>query len=237
MGMRERIASRMSRLAQRGVETPILNEVAVPAEVLSVSGFSAPTLDAFKPEALGDLVKSFQALPSFAHGKAVGATAGQWYRVRYPKAMTGAVPVIVGLGRLGSITNRVIERVERHDFNNDFYCDKVAAGARDRAKTLSPPWPLDGLWGWFCDTFVYAAFFAGWAMGGWVLNVLWDSFLQPQIDRVQDAVNLRLEDLYNTWGLPTNVVPTPLHVRNVTSSGFEFQSYGNTTVYWIAVGQ
>lgn len=269
MGVRERVASRMSRLAQRGVETPILDEMAVPAQVLSVNGFSVPTLDAFGPEALGDLVKSLQALPSIAYGKAAGATAGKWYAVKYPKTMSGAVPVCIGTGRAGSILTRGIPKVGdlgiikilrtvRDDFNSNYYCDLVGAGARDRAKNLGPPWPLDMIWGWFCDSFVYAAFYVGWAVGGWILNVLWDSFVQTQIDRVadsingvisdvnakftgqlaaiQDAVNLRLNDLYTMWGLPTNVVPTPLHVRNATDTGFEFQSYGNTTAYWLAIG-
>ena len=302
--MRERIASRLSNLKSRGTQTPILNEVVLPAEVISVDGFTVPRLDAYSPQAIGDFLNNFTNFPSIAWGKAMGVVAGQWYAVKYPKTMTGAVPVVVGLGRLGSIITRAIDKVQdinlktiplvpdlndireilrinRDDFNSNLYCDKVAAGARDRAKQLAPPWPLDLIWNWFCDTFVYAVFFFGWLGGGWVLNVLWDSFVQPQVDRVrdsingiagdvnakvnaqltqiqnavnsvigdanvkindqinaiQDAVNLRLNDLYNMWGLPTNVVPTPLHVRNATAAGFEFQSYGNTTAYWVAVGK
>jgi len=45
-----------------------------------------------------------------------------------------------------------------------------------------------------------------------------------------------LPGLYAAWGIPTNMAPTPLHIRNVTSTGFEFQSYGKTTCYYIAVG-
>lgn len=301
--LREAVSKRLSQLKDRGMATPIVNEVAMPAEVLSVNGFKLPTLDSFQPEAIGDFLKGLSSLPAFAYGKAAGAIAGQWYAVKYPKAMTDAVPVVVGLGRLGSINTRAIEkvrdvtframekvpdmtfrdilRVDRVDFNSAYYCNEVASGARDRAKTLGPPWPLDTIWGWFCDIFVYTAFYAGWYAGGWVLNVLWDTYVQVQIDNVaasvaivvgdanakvnaqvqkiqdgvnsviqdantkindqigaiQDAVNLRLVDLYNMWGLPANIVPTPLHVRNAISTGFEFQSYGNTTAYWIAIGQ
>jgi hypothetical protein len=186
------------------------------------------------------------------------------------------IPTVPDLSQI-----RQIFRVTRDDFNNGYYCDVVGGGARDRAKKLGPPWPLDIIWGWFCDTFVYTVFYVGWFFAGWILNVLWDSFVQVQIDRVgdsingiagdvntkvntqltqiqnsmnavigdantkinnqigaiQDAVNLRLNDLYNMWGLPTNMIPTPLHVRNATSSGFEFQSYGNTTAYWFAIGK
>jgi len=56
----------------------------------------------------------------------------------------------------------------------------------------------------------------------------------------QSAVNKGLAavipSLYDAWGIPETMVLTPLHVRNVTATGFEFQSYGQTTCYWIAVG-
>ena len=46
-----------------------------------------------------------------------------------------------------------------------------------------------------------------------------------------------LPSLYNAWGIPHIMVLTPLHVRNVTITGFDFQSYGKTTCYYIAVGE
>jgi len=42
--------------------------------------------------------------------------------------------------------------------------------------------------------------------------------------------------LYAAWGIPRDMAITPIHTRNVTSTGFEFQSYGKTTCYYIAVG-
>ena len=46
-----------------------------------------------------------------------------------------------------------------------------------------------------------------------------------------------LPALYDAWGIPRTMVLTPLHVRNITSTGFEFQSYAKTTCYWLAVGR
>lgn len=46
-----------------------------------------------------------------------------------------------------------------------------------------------------------------------------------------------LPALYNAWGIPSTMALTPLHVRNVTTTGFEFQSYGKTTCYYIAIGR
>jgi hypothetical protein len=297
------IRGRVREIAQRLRPQTTTDETVLPAEVLSVNGFKLPTLDTYRPEAIGDFLKNFSSLPSFAYGKASGPAAGVWYAVKYPKAMVGAVPIAIGLGRPGSIASRTIgrvgdillktiepvrdifgteiTRVTRDDFNSDAYCKVVAEGARDRVKQLAPPWPLDIVWDFVCGNLVYYAFYAGWYVSGWVLNVLWDSFVQVQIDRVrdsingvvgdanavinarliriqeafnsvigdantkingqigaiQDAVNLRLNDLYSMWGLPTNMAPTPLHIRNATSTGFQFQSYGNTTAYWFAIGQ
>jgi len=42
--------------------------------------------------------------------------------------------------------------------------------------------------------------------------------------------------LYDAWGIPRTMAITPIHIRNVTATGFEFQSYGKTTCYYIAVG-
>jgi len=53
---------------------------------------------------------------------------------------------------------------------------------------------------------------------------------------INSGLQTALAQLYAAWGLPTNVAVTPIHVRNVTLSGFEFQSFGDTTVYYIAVG-
>jgi ElaB/YqjD/DUF883 family membrane-anchored ribosome-binding protein len=96
--------------------------------------------------------------------------------------------------RVADITSKQITRIQRDDFNNDQYCKLVGGGARDRAKALAPPWPLDMIWNWFCDTLVYGIFYAGWYASGWILNLLWDSFLQPQIDRVRDSINSVVND-------------------------------------------
>jgi len=64
--------------------------------------------------------------------------------------------------------------------------------------------------------------------------------LNTTIINTQDSVNKGLASLipslYAAWGLPSTMLITPIHVRNVTSTGFEFQSYGKTTCYYIAVG-
>jgi len=229
LALRKRLAERLAKLPRATGETPILDQIAIPATVITVSGFNLP-------EAQG-LLPQLQGFPSFAWGTAAGAKAGQWYAVYYPHTIKGSTPVAIGRGRLGDIKLREIVRTIRDDFTNDTYCGKIGAGARDAAKTFSPPWPLDAIWGWFCDTFVYGAFFWAWKAGGLILNILWDTFVQTQIDKVRDAVNLRLYDLYEMWGFPTNMVPTPLHIRNISDSGFEFQSYGNTTTFWFAIGK
>jgi ElaB/YqjD/DUF883 family membrane-anchored ribosome-binding protein len=58
-----------------------------------------------------------------------------------------------------------------------------------------------------------------------------------QIDRVIERVNAVLTDLYASWGLPSGIIATPVHVRNVSTTGFDWQSYGGTTIYWISIGK
>jgi len=58
-----------------------------------------------------------------------------------------------------------------------------------------------------------------------------------QVDRVVERVNVVLADLYDSWGLPSGVIATPVHIRNVSTDSFEWQSYGGTTIHWIAIGK
>jgi hypothetical protein len=302
--LRQIIAKTVSRVKEAGAELPIISEIPLPATVLSVGGFYQPTIIDYERMSIRDIASILRELPQVAYGSVYGEAAGRWYSVTYPKPIKGAVPVAIGAARGGTIPGRTIPkvpdipqisierppdiafkeivRITRDDFNNAAYCDRVGGGARDRAKqAIGVPWPLDAIWGWFCDNVVYWIFFAGWYVSGWILNVLWDAFVQPQIDKVrdsinsvvsdanakinlqfdrhttaiatavneanrkvndqlkqiQDALNLRLQDLYTMWGIPTNIALTPLHIRNVTDTGFEFQSFGKTTAYWIATGK
>lgn len=63
-----------------------------------------------------------------------------------------------------------------------------------------------------------------------------NSRINAQIDHVRNRANQTLRDLYAMWGVSEDVALTPLHVRNVSPSGFEWQSYGDTTAYFIAIG-
>jgi len=64
--------------------------------------------------------------------------------------------------------------------------------------------------------------------------------LGDTISNVRDSVNNGLSqlipNLYSAWGLPSTMIITPVHIRNVSSTGFEFQSFGKTTCYYIAIG-
>lgn len=55
--------------------------------------------------------------------------------------------------------------------------------------------------------------------------------------KTNDSFAMLFPRLYDAWGLRRDMALTALHIRNVTSIGFEFQSYGSTTCYWIAVGR
>lgn len=69
------------------------------------------------------------------------------------------------------------------------------------------------------------------------LRISINSANSSQIDKVIARVNAVLFDLYDSWGLPSGIIATPVHVNNVSTSGFSWQSYGATTIYWIAMGK
>jgi hypothetical protein len=220
--------------------------------------------------------------PGIVGGVAVATKTG-WNLVEYSDLVTGqkirftAKPVVVALAevRLGSIlpvkgpsitvptidipNPSKIVRVARDDFSSGYYCDLVGSKARDAAKAMAPPWPLNTIWDWTCDIFVYGVFYIAMAGIGFILNVLWDSFVQPQLDRVQDGIDAALSDfhdkvqaavnsfgsgletiinnglssviptLYQMTGLPEGLLMTLVNTTNVTITGFEY--------YALSVGQ
>lgn len=362
--LRQIIAERISGLKKAGVKLPIISEVAIPAEIIKQC-YVEPRL--VSVPGIPDLGKLL-GIPSFAYGEAYGETAGQWYRVTYPKAISGAVPVCVARGRTGAITTKTIDKIAT---------PKVPAPTKVSAPTVAKvskvgaakigvseiprtelywwkcytceyPWMTitktwtrcpqcgssdthgpwagtraweDGLkfmywwgarkglgdWGilnWARDLIIKCFEWLGLAMSR-MLYTLWggvqnqidyvrdkiNSEIQRQVDminaafstqmdrvderieqlranvnsalstqtdrindrlsglvdninlanstqmdRVIDRVNLRLNDLYEMWGIPSNMAVTPVHTRNETDSGFDFQSYGKTTIHFIAIG-
>lgn len=67
------------------------------------------------------------------------------------------------------------------------------------------------------------------------------SGVNDRVETVRSRVNESFEELfprlYAAWGLRRDMALTALHIRNVYSTGFEFQSFGQTTCYWLAVGR
>lgn len=227
MSVRDRIAKRISGLKAIGVRTPIIDEVSLPAEVLSVGGYTQPSLDVYREAGLRDILELVRNFPAIAYGTAFGAEAGRWYRVTH-LPIRDSVPVAIGLGRAGEISVREIIRVKREDLR-----EKVGTAYKEECQARLGDW---GILNWARDAICSLNYHIGRITGAW-LEWMWDLLVQPQIDKVADAINARLNDLYNMWGIPTNMAITPLHLRNITDTGFDFQSYGSTTCYWICVGK
>lgn len=60
--------------------------------------------------------------------------------------------------------------------------------------------------------------------------------LYTQTNYTRDRINSVIKDLYRMWGVPSGYILSPIHIRNVTSTGFEFQSFGDCTIHYIAIG-
>lgn len=312
--LRNRLARRVSGVkGETELDLPILSQIEETAgvEQRKQENFIKEDIDLAETESLRDLLPFFQNMPDFAWGEAHAKGRG-WARVRFKQPMKDPVVVAVGdargtemleeyieevgdireksidkIKKVGDIGSKEINRINRPDFNSDKYCRRVADHARDGAKNLSPPWPFNYAWNWMCDTFVYNIFYYGWKGSGWIVNLLWDSFIQDQvdetlntindfvgdtnykvnkqlqeitnivndqvirqinelvsdtnnkvnnqIDEITNKVNKVIPDLYKMFGIPDGVAITPMHVRNINSSGFDFLSLGDTTCYWVAI--
>lgn len=276
--LERRRARREKGIAPQVAPKIALPQVALPSKVIQQSFFPGQNLSKWiievleryrPPDAPPLPPPPIVKIPAIIKGILHGAEAGRWYRYAFPRPLKNAVVTANPSTRVADWKERLIERIPgiakvgivrvmRADFNSSTYCNLVASGARDRCKQIGPPWPLDIIWDWFCDTLVYSLFYAGWLAAGWILNVLWDSFIQPQIDRVKDsidgvvnnvasglktqidhvteAMNHRLGDLYTMWGLPYTLNLSTVMLRNVNSTGFEWLSLGNMDIWFQAIG-
>jgi len=181
-----------------------------------------PTLPKFPTLPAPPWEQKVSTVPGVAGGVVTASQAG-WNLVEYSDPVTGQKvrftmkPAVVALAevRSGDFLNisvptitipqisvpsvslprtSQIPRIAREDFNTGYYCDLVAGKARDAAKALAPPWPLDIIWGWFCDTLIYGIFYFAMYGIGFIFNTLWDSFIQPQVDKVQGEIDSILSD-------------------------------------------
>ena len=278
MALRTILAERLAPIKKRlKLETPVIEEAPLLAKVISSIELAFPSI-------LGKI-------PVIVRGKAYGETAGYWYRVSFPRALSEPSVVCVGEARGGLIPTVPAPKVTIASVG-------VASTKVGVPKTIPVEIPVTAI-PYINESFPY--FISDFA---WVrkqicepLNELVKSLYRVQsrlnegIRRINDgfaktkkavqdtnaslsdfrgkvessintglrssrdnaqralnttikntesAVNERLAAiipaLYNAWGISSRMTITPIHVRNVTSTGFEFQSYGKTTCYYIAVG-
>lgn len=262
MAIRRRIAERIATpLKRAGVETPVLEEIPHRAE--EIAAFYYEPVQSVRGQ-IAELVR----IPAFAHGKAYGETAGFWYRVTFPRAISNPNVVAVAEGRKGAIPEVkaptiTIPRVDLPTIRDITIPDIYIGRIPQSLGRFACGWAISGLTDGLNDLMVFTE-----------ENIL--KKINEVIDKISDAVKKTRDDiravhesvrefrdkvqasvnahtanievvvnsglgqilpaLYTAWGIPSNMAVTPVHIRNVTSTGFEFQSFGKTTVHWLALG-
>jgi len=240
MTLRSLLVERFSPLKKRlKIETPVINEVPAMARIISSAAIEFP-------EFLGKV-------PVMVRGKVYGETAGLWYRVTFPRGVSEPSVAAVAEGRVGAIPSVSAPKI------------KVQTPVPvDIPVTVIPyvnesfPYLVSDI-DWVRDQIckpVNSVVASLYRVQGRINDAIGrinqgfaktkDSFegtntsISDLRTKTEDSVNQGLANLipslYAAWGLPSTMIITPIHIRNVTSTGFEFQSYGKTTCYYIAVG-
>lgn len=181
-------------------------------------------------------------------GVSEGKGRGQWYRVTFPIVVRDPTVVAVAESKGGTIKERTIDKIESVRVKTISRITTSEGAIRDRVKREL------GDWGWAANWMRDAIATAFGKVLYWVHRML----IQPQTDKVQDAINSTigdfnskidrqidrvtsrtnfvLKDLYSMWGIPSNLAIAPVHIRNVKSTGFEWLSLGDMKVHWLTVG-
>lgn len=198
-------------------------------------------------------------------GSAYGPVAGQWYRVTFPKPIGGNPHVVaVAEGKSGEITSRVVDKVIIRTYHcracdmgfftivaarrcpscGSYDIEEITGADRyERTGWYLALWNAKrhlgdwGIFNWMRDAIATLIAWLGYYLfSGNGAFILADA-LSAQVDRISEAITERLRDLYKMWGIPTNMAIAPVHVRNVTSTGFEFLSLGDMKIHFIAIGR
>jgi len=184
----------------------------------------------------------------FAYGTAYGDKAGVWYRVSYGTSIYNPVVVAVAEARKTTIKTRTITKVPDIKAKTIPRISVTRESIERNIKDKLGDW---GVFNWIRNAIAYGLSF----IFKWVFDVIvgdqidyvqdklnevirdFNDKVNAQVDKITSRVNQVLKDLYDMWGIPKDKALTPVHIRNVTSTGFEFLSLGKTKIYWLAIGK
>lgn len=188
------------------------------------------------------------ALLKVAYGTAYGDKAGVWYKVPFKTTIFNPVVVAVSEAKTTKIITRKIEKVSDITAKT---IDRVSVKRTDIEDNIKKKLGDWGVFNWIRDSIAYGLSY----IFKWVFDVIvgdqidyvqekvneviedFNTKVNEQVDKITSRVNKVLTDLYKMWGIPTDKALAPVHVRNVTNTGFEFLSLGKHKIYWIAIGK
>jgi len=128
-----------------------------------------------------------------------------------------------------------ITRITREDWREST-AESYGEAARDYVKGIGVPWPLDAIRDWLADTLFYGAGYVIGYVAGAFFNWLWDSMIQPQIDKVRDAINTglanarsKVQSALRTYNTRINSTLSTFR-ENLNSSLENFRNTVNSTL-------
>ena len=256
MALRSRVAQRLSTVKEHlSVKLPIIEETTLTADVIYSHEFPLPEVRGITPiivrgKAYGDVAGRWYAV-SFPRRLSepsvvcVGeARAGAIPEVKAPAikistvAVPTPIPIEIPVTLIPYINESFPYYTSDHAWAREQLCEPLNSLTRSLYRVQSR---INDAIGRINDGFgkTKKAFES--------INSSLSDFrnkVQTTLDggrkNTEDAVNSGLSKvipgLYAAWGISDRMIATPLHVRSVSPAGFQFQSYGKTTAYYIAMG-
>ena len=182
------------------------------------------------------------------YGSAYGDKAGVWYRVSFGTVIKEPIVVAVSEARGTKIKTRTISKVADIKAKEIPRISITRTSIENNIKKKLGDW---GVFNWIRDSIAYGLSF----IFKWIFDVIigdqidyvqsklnetikdFNKKVNQQVDKITSRVNLVLKDLYRMWGIPEGIALSPVHIRNITGSGFEFLSLGKQKIYWLAIGK
>jgi len=254
MALREVLADRVSGLKKRlPAETPIIQEIPVAAKTISSASFTLPGVEGIIPVivrgkaygatpglwyrvtfpktvtdpsvvAVGEGRRGVLPTPTAPSIAIASAKVPKATSITIPSVRSGHVPTSLGrftcgwaISGLTDGLNDLVGTLESVLVRLNQVVDDLTSSmneARNSLKSLDSK--VDDLRG--------------------KVNDALDELRRNTEGSVNKGLGIVIPALYEAWGIPEIMALTPLHIRNVTPTGFEFQSYGKTTCYYLAVG-
>lgn len=163
-------------------------------------------------------------------GNEFGLNKG-WYKVTFPFEMLNPRVIATSGPRSAKEPVAEIRFAARAEYVTRFY-KSIAYELLHPIQEMIPTDPF-GIENWIFNAILYPLVES---LGKFIGELIYDTIVRPQMELLEQSLKSTLPILPEMWGLGRERSIHQVDIRNITTLNFEWYSYGNMYINWIAIG-